>query len=775
MDKKISSPPPLTLDELSEIIAAHRCWLRSEGKEGQEADLSGANLEGLDLSGCDLSHLNFWRANLARVKFGDAHVEDASFWAADLREAELNGARGLLAPQVSGSDLSGANLPEGVKKFESLPHINAAIRHTQTIFFTLLLVCVFCWLTIAITTDAGLITNTVETQLPVINTKIDIAAFYIASPLLLLCLFFYFHLFQLRLWEAAAGLPAIFPDGRALPHHLDPWFGSGLLWVYSPRLTRPALTRLQNFLYITLSWWIPAVTLFALWWRALRAHEWILTGPQIASFTLLLVAASIFTEYARAAFRLKDPIPWWRRLSRFAVVILLTGCIAGSFFLFSRNAFNDFENWIGEINRLTKVKTKQQSESGYVVQLAGGILLNMRRLVSANLVGAQLSKKPPNWSGKAEDVYAADLKGKNLCAARADGAFLVRADMRNVNMKRAEMRNVQLQGADLTDALLQRAILMGAQLQEATLTNARLQGADLLGAQLQGAWMRGAQLQGANLAHADLEGADLVSANLQKPDLNDPELKGIALLEVQKKGTNLVYAHLQKAKLGDALLQGVDLTQTKGLTPEQVKEARGWVLAKYSTDMLRKLKLPKDHNDRLDQKDLSGYDLREMTFRECDLAGFILQNTRLHGVNLSETQLQGADLRGAKDLEPNQVKLSRGWPLAKYSPDLLTELKLPKDHNDRLNRKDFSEYDLVHVYFTKCSLLNFIFKDAHLEWTNFRGADLKGADLSGAQLHGANLRLAKGLTREQLRQAKLGHFTQLPPEFRDLKPPPPSH
>ncbi len=97
--------------------------------EGQKAALSEANLEGLDLGGYDLSHLDFRGANLARVKFVDAQVEGANFRRADLREADLSGTRGLLGPLLAGSDLSGATLPEDVEKFESLPHVNAAIKH----------------------------------------------------------------------------------------------------------------------------------------------------------------------------------------------------------------------------------------------------------------------------------------------------------------------------------------------------------------------------------------------------------------------------------------------------------------------------------------------------------------------------------------------------------------------------------------------------------------------------------------------------------------------
>ena len=70
-----SSYPPLTLEDLSDILFAHRQWERSAGQEGHTAELSGANLESLDLGDYDLAGLDFRGASLAHVKFGNALVE----------------------------------------------------------------------------------------------------------------------------------------------------------------------------------------------------------------------------------------------------------------------------------------------------------------------------------------------------------------------------------------------------------------------------------------------------------------------------------------------------------------------------------------------------------------------------------------------------------------------------------------------------------------------------------------------------------------------------
>ena len=76
----------------------------------------------------------------------------------------------------------------------------------------------------------------------------------------------------------------------------------------------------------------------------------------------------------------------------------------------------------------------------------------------------------------------------------------------------------------------------------------------------------------ANLGRANLQEADLIGANLQ--------------------GAYLGWANLQEAYLGGA----------EGLTASQVMAAYNWELAFYSDDFIKKLGLPRDHNERLEKK-----------------------------------------------------------------------------------------------------------------------------------------------------------------------------
>lgn len=115
-----------------------------------------------------------------------------------------------------------------------------------------------------------------------------------------------------------------------------------------------------------------------------------------------------------------------------------------------------------------------------------------------------------------------------------------------------------LSGADLENGFFQLAVLV-----DANLSGAKLDGANLAGAQLNGANLSKASLRYANLSGARLEGADLRGADLSHAWLNWTWLVGANL-----EGTNLTNAVFVGTQI-----QSTDLSQTVGLTAEQVARA----------------------------------------------------------------------------------------------------------------------------------------------------------------------------------------------------------
>ncbi|NCU25103.1 pentapeptide repeat-containing protein [Candidatus Nomurabacteria bacterium] len=72
-------------EELGKILDKHKLWLN--GKGGERANLSGANLSCADLSG----------ANLSWADLSGANLSGANLSGADLRRANLSGAKNLLS------------------------------------------------------------------------------------------------------------------------------------------------------------------------------------------------------------------------------------------------------------------------------------------------------------------------------------------------------------------------------------------------------------------------------------------------------------------------------------------------------------------------------------------------------------------------------------------------------------------------------------------------------------------------------------------------------
>ena len=194
---KNNHQPPANAEELlARYAAGERAFAG--------ARLSKAYLQGAQLSGADFSGANFSDANLEDADLRDAILQGANLQRTALRDVNLENAdltktAGLLPAQLGGANLCGARLPDRFGDFDGLKIVEEESKNARTLFFGILLACVYGWLTIASTTDVLLLTNSSSSQLPVISASIPIVSFYIVGPLMLFVLYMYLHLHLQRL------------------------------------------------------------------------------------------------------------------------------------------------------------------------------------------------------------------------------------------------------------------------------------------------------------------------------------------------------------------------------------------------------------------------------------------------------------------------------------------------------------------------------------------------------------------------------------------------
>lgn len=625
----IGSADRLTRKDFREILENHGLWLDSAGEAGIRADVSGKNLAYADLvdarlpdallhktnlKGADLTLADLRAASLVQANLAEANLLGTKLQQANLQAANLQGATGLLGPQLAGSNLFGAALPESIAPFEGLKLVRQTAGNAGWLLCLTLLLNGLACLRIFTTPDSQLVKNSSALPFSAFQTTLPFIPFYLFGPVIILCLYLSFHLYMQRLWDGIAQLPAIFPDGSRLDARL-PWFArwSARMHFKLLRISQSSLGFLEAAIAILLLYWVAPATVLLFWARYITLED--LRGTTLHIFLVVgaIAAAMNFPRMAGKAFvpdspRLKtEQQPSGKRsVLVFKIAPPFMGLLL---FLVSIGTFLGVPH---------DYRSTPQGPAPRIRAWAPDILWTFGYNPFAQLTEAEVSSRPVGWTGREEDI--ALVKGANLNRLRlryiqAYGAFLVkarlwRADLRNAYLSEADLREANLRQADLRFAVLDRAKLARAALPEADLRNANLDRADL----------RDANLSFAMLSEATLLDATLDGANLYKSDLRSALLQRTSLKKTDLREANLENANLTMANLEGAYLVSTDLGSA-----------------------------------RLNNADLSQSILTDANMRKSDLSGALLKGAILQGADLSGANLQGADLRGAEGLTATQV------------------------------------------------------------------------------------------------------------------------
>ena len=478
-----------SLDQTKNPAAAElKGWLASrkkgDGKANlcradlREADLEEANLQGINLLKADLRGAQLNKVDLQGVNLRGAQLQGSSLLRTVLREANLQDAdlskvEGLQSDQLAGANLSGATLPEAVGRFEPLSIVQEKSQNAKRILLSLLLACIYVFLTVATTTDARLVTNSTSSQLPIINSEIPIVGFYWAAPLILVSVYLYFLLYLQRLWESLAKLPAVFPDGTPLDEKVYPWLPNSLVSSHFVLLRerRPVLSGLQSLISIALVYWIVPLTLVFVWGRYLTRQEWAGTGVHIALLVMAVVNAVMFRRLAGETLEGKERerFEWSKAFTgnRTRLAVSLVVVIGGLFWMLSYGVFHGVKEeawvrWARERVGFNPFADFQGEENLEPFDFRGAVL---------------------NYA----NFYKAPLTDADLTGAYLQHATLEHADLQGAVLKETDLRWAKMGGSDLQDAILWEAKLQFANLVFTNLTGAELEGAILKCADLRDA------------------------------------------------------------------------------------------------------------------------------------------------------------------------------------------------------------------------------------------------------------------------------------------------
>jgi uncharacterized protein YjbI with pentapeptide repeats len=485
----------------------------------QEAFLRGANLQDADFLGANLKKAYFMEANLEGTILVGANLQEANLYNVDMRNTalgvvkglseanlqytNLEGTIGLLGHEFAQAELIGTKLPKNIKDFKALEIVKETSQNARKIFFAMLLGCVYSWLTIATTTDVRLLTNTASSPLPIIGTEIPIAGFYIAAPLVLICLFFYFHLYLDNLWKGLASLPAIFPDGKPLDQTAYPWLLNSLvnrhfkilkkraelkefekLKVKTEKILkkfkiekdiyiRPLISYLKEWITIFLAWWVVPITMIAFWLRYIPRHDWVGTCFHIGLIVVSVASAIFFYRLCALTLQGKKKIVfrlqnfWRERRFYYGVIIVLVGIL---FLLLSYGAIEGYRLRDTNFNSMQHFIPWAFDKIGY------NVFVDFKE--------KELSEKPDNYwqlsmGEKPNSVKGINFRNTNLNNGDLSQTFLINADIRDASLCYANFSKADIRYADFTNSILRGADLSGAIIKDTEFKNADLREADL--------------------------------------------------------------------------------------------------------------------------------------------------------------------------------------------------------------------------------------------------------------------------------------------------------
>lgn len=592
----MSAPTPMIDPMRQRIIDYERTARQTTGKPyGPVAAFPGGDWRHGDFSDTAWTGEDFTRADLRGADFHgctfrDADLTGARLYDADFTDADLREARGLLAGQFAGANLTRAQLPADAAQFPALEQVKELSQSSARLFLVILGFGTFLLLSIATAHDRDLILNQRGTKLPIIDVEIPLLSFYLVAPILLLLVYIYFHLYLGRLWITMSHLPAIFPDGRSLRATSYPWLVNELCLRHLtyPKVRPSPVRWLENVTVRLLVWWVAPFLMWLIWAQSLRAQSIGLTRVHLAVFFLGLIAALWFQQQMGDTFR-RRRATWdatfdrhrlrrfrWSLIGSCVVLIFLSLWTHSIFSTEKMDPFSDVGYFLDaretreppppsrfslreHLARFTVPSDPSTGQPDFLLwpQWGPRWMGNIAIVPFARASYEQFSTVPPNWTG------GDDLKTNEVALVRGvriSDQLLRRANLHGAFFARSVFTHCRVEGATFDHADLRDAMFDHLWAQDADFTSARFstrlspleegEKVDPTGQAGKGqdrAYFDGGWFAGADFEYARLEGVVFCRVDLRGACFDHAKLAGARF-----EGCDLSGAYFTDADLTEA-------------------------------------------------------------------------------------------------------------------------------------------------------------------------------------------------------------------------------
>ncbi|WP_172296552.1 pentapeptide repeat-containing protein [Pseudoruegeria sp. HB172150] len=426
-------------------------------------------------------------------------------------------------------------------------------------YLSVITVSVYFLVTVSGATDAELIGNSRQVNLPVINILVSGDKFLWIVPVTIVGFLVYLHILAVNVFSFLEG-----KLGRKIDNY--DFFSVPLyfrwIFIFLPRVLKD---RVQVYLSILALYAVPIVSIYYVWWRTHSLH----ISP-LSMFLLLLmfVIACMFFVSLFIIGRMVELKSW---------SVFVFSC-AQFFVLFLVLLFVTIVRI--EVMDST-VFARAELSRGNLVRRPEGYV---PRFVWARkyLKEAGVTKDDDTNRQAVEDTWyhtrkyyllemaPLELDRVDLSGARMNHAFLAGIYMRSADFRRSVLNNADMEDVDASNSSFDGADLSGAHLEQAFLRHSTFKGARLIKAGLEEARLSCAKFEDAVMHEARFDGAFMDSTDFTGANLANASFRGAYGKRADFRG-----AKMEGADLEGAVLWHADLSTATGLTQEQLDTAVG--------------------------------------------------------------------------------------------------------------------------------------------------------------------------------------------------------